>query len=112
PSRAPVPGARTQSPAGETTGAVSSRGDPTAGTALDPLNNRSFDLNSSQTVPRGPLPGGQPANSSQRQGFAPVPPSADMQRRGGGDASQGTRIDPLNNRSFDLNSSKSVPALR
>ena len=83
--------------------------DATEGTALDPLANKSFDLNSPQTIPqvktRAQVVPGQPS----RQGFAPVPAS---NGRSTVDASQGTKIDPLANKSYDLNSVKTVPALR
>ena len=82
--------------------------DATEGTALDPLANKSFDLNSAQTIPqvktRAQVVPGQPA----RAGFEAVPSTA----RPAVDASQGKRIDPLANKSYDLNSAKSVPALR
>ncbi len=52
-------------------------------------------------------PGQQQAGQGQASGSTPA-----GQRPRGFDASEGTRLDPLLNRSFDLNSPKTVPALR
>lgn len=112
PSPAPslAPGIRSEGAKPMTTGALPSGArDASEGTSVDPLNNRSFDLNSAQTIPTGK----QPAAPTARQGFAPAPMAGNAApRRSAADASAGTRMDPLNNKSFDLNSSKSVPALR
>jgi UPF0755 protein len=55
----------------------------------------------------GALPGGPP----QAAGGAPAPQGQAARARAF-DASEGTPRDPLRNRSFDLNSAKTVPALR
>ena len=63
---------------------------------------------------RGDAPGilpGAPAQAARRQGGNP--PNASGSARGRAfDASEGTPRDPLRNRTFDLNSPKTVPALR
>lgn len=78
--------------------------DASAGTAIDPLANKSFDLNSPQTVP----------SARSRSAAAPAPAAAvpTTPPKRGVDASEGTKRDPLANRNFDLNSTKAVPNLR
>jgi len=108
PAPAQRPGSNTRSDnrtAPATTGTVATR----RGGAPDPLADKTYDLNSAQTIPTTPMPGGAPA--ARVQGFAPVPASGPAPRSAS-DASAGTKIDPLANRTFDLNSTKSVPALR
>lgn len=91
------------------TGARGAR-DATEGTALDVLANKSFDLNAPQTIPaETPRAAARPAQRTQG-GFQDVPVANG--NRAGRDASEGTKVDPLANRGFDLNSSKTVPALR
>ncbi|MCA0424699.1 MAG: endolytic transglycosylase MltG [Proteobacteria bacterium] len=92
-----------------TTAAVGAR-DATEGTALDVLANKSFDLNSMQTMPEPSHPARNRAAQRQKGGFADVPLAQGTQK--GRDASEGTKFDPLKNSSFDLNSTKAVPALR
>ena len=106
------PGTRSGVPMpADSTASVPARGatDATEGTALDPLANKSFDLNSPQAVP--PASRNVQGQPGQRRAFAPVPTTTPGNRTGS-DASAGTKADPLKNRNFDLNSAKTVPQLR
>jgi UPF0755 protein len=65
----------------------------------------------------GPIPNApgasQPASPRTQGGATPPQVGAQAQARPGGlDASEGTRLDPLLNRSYDLNSPQTVPALK
>jgi UPF0755 protein len=90
--------------------------DASEGTAYDPLANTGFDLNSSQSVPEI----GKRSRAEMAAFTLPKKPSLDdvtasqARPRGMGDASEGTKADPLSkaNRAFDLTSAKTVPALR
>src|SRR5215207_11316128 len=62
-----------------------------------------------------PNPPGAPQPASPRTQGGAMPPQVGAQaqaRPGGLDASEGTRLDPLLNRSYDLNSPQTVPALK
>ena len=64
---------------------------------------------------RGAAPAQVPVPQVQaqsRHGRVPVPQVQAQARPGGLDASEGTERDPLLNRTFDLNSPKTVPALK
>ncbi len=97
--------------------------DASEGTRLDPLRNTTYDLNSPQAVPSKPLVFTDPL-----QGLPPLPPlppsrtrqvavaqppasvAAGVAPRGGFDASEGTALDPLRNKTYDLTSPQTVPS--
>jgi len=115
PGFAPVPGRTEAAPAAapRQTGALGAR-DASEGTALDPLANKSFDLNAPQTVPSGAAPAQpvQPVRTRSRAISADAAGQPQPPARRNVDASEGTKRDPLTNRGFDLNSAKAVPNLR
>lgn len=100
--------------------------DASEGTLLDPLRNHRFDITTTQTVPGQPRIFEIPADVMQP---LPDPPAAKIQpavakaaapaastpiptgpvSSHGFDASEGTRLDPLRDKTFDLNSAQTVP---
>lgn len=85
--------------------------DASEGTDFDPLKNQSFDLNSPQSIPKPVAPGPlDRASLGAGRGLGPGAIEKPVRPRIF-DASEGTALDPLRDRSFDLNSSKSLPAL-
>ncbi|MBV9702297.1 MAG: hypothetical protein JO163_06190, partial [Methylobacteriaceae bacterium] len=98
--------------------------DASEGTPLDPLRNKTYDLNSPQTVPTKPIVFSDPVVTSpvpeptpRPTAIAAVPPPAPQTsgpvdsapKSRGFDASEGTPLDPLLNKTYDLNSPQVVP---